>query len=160
MMCIKCLFLRRALFVECQYHNPFCRYLQFPNCIFVLLGTVVMCLSRRYSIGKFHRAGKQKKLLSRFHWLPAKLLYKMYAVWLVVCFLLLIRNICLADFIGYQPNFVYKMYAGWLVVCFLLLSKNICLAALWNWPIIVNLPNYNLIKAYLVQLLVIPINYS
>ena len=40
----------------------------------------------------------QKILLSGFLWLLAKLSYKMYAFWLVVCFILLIKNICLAKF--------------------------------------------------------------
>ena len=52
--------------------------------------------------------------LSRENCLPAKLSYKMYAFWLVVCFILLTRKICSADFFGYQPNFHTKcMHFGW-----------------------------------------------
>ena len=52
--------------------------------------------------GQFHRAAKQNKLLTRknflnrFLWLPAKPSYKMYALWLVVCFILLSKILCLA----------------------------------------------------------------
>ena len=41
----------------------------------------------------------QKNLLSRFCWLPAKLSYKVCAFWLVVCCILLSKNICLAKII-------------------------------------------------------------
>ena len=34
-------------------------------------------------------------LISRFLWLPVKCSYKMYAFWLVVCLILLSKNICL-----------------------------------------------------------------
>ena len=34
----------------------------------------VVCVCR----GKFHTAGKQVQLLSRFHWLPANVSYKIY----------------------------------------------------------------------------------
>ena len=44
----------------------------------------------------------EKKCLSRFLWLPAKLSYKMYEYWLVVCFKLLSKNICLAQFSAQQ----------------------------------------------------------
>ena len=61
--------------------------------------------SKSTTWGQFHRAALadkiayQKNLLSRFLWLPAKLSYKMYAFWLVVCFILLSKNICLANFL-------------------------------------------------------------
>ena len=51
--------------------------------------------------GQFHRAAKQtiiayqKDLLIGFLWLPAKLSDGIYAFWLVVCFILLSKNICL-----------------------------------------------------------------
>ena len=52
----------------------------------------------------------------KFLWLPAKLSYNMYAFWLVVCFILLSRNICWANFFGYQPNFhtIYMYMYSWL----------------------------------------------
>ena len=52
--------------------------------------------------GQFHRAEKveksaeQKCLFSKFLWLTAKLSYKMYEFWLVVCFILLSKNILLS----------------------------------------------------------------
>ena len=61
--------------------------------------------------------------------LPAKLSYKMYALWLVVCIILLTRKICLADLFWLPAKLSYKMYALWLVVCFILLSKNILLSS-------------------------------
>ena len=48
--------------------------------------------------GQFHRAAKQKNLLSRICWLPVKLSDKMFINWLVVCFILLRKVICLAKF--------------------------------------------------------------
>ena len=47
-----------------------------------------MPMQERNNRGQFHRAAKQRKLLT--------------------------RNICLADFLGYQPNLHVKlMYFGW-----------------------------------------------
>ena len=40
----------------------------------------------------------QKYSLSKFIWLPAKLSYKMYAFWQVVCVIMLSTSICLATF--------------------------------------------------------------
>ena len=37
---------------------------------------------------QLHRSAKQKIFLSGFPWLPAKLSYKTYAFWLVVCFII------------------------------------------------------------------------
>ena len=54
--------------------------------------------------GQFHRASKQIKLLTRkvcsveLLGYQLNLSYQMYAFWLVACFILLSKNICLAKF--------------------------------------------------------------
>ena len=57
---------------------------------FLFNGNTTMVHHRRLHMlwGQFHRAAKQRKLLT--------------------------RNICLADFLGYQPNLHVKLvYFGW-----------------------------------------------
>ena len=68
--------------------------------------------------GQFHKAeiiAYQKYLLSTFYWLPAKLWHKMSALWLVVCFITLSENVCLAKFSAEQLYEIGPLF-GWRTV--------------------------------------------
>ena len=109
--CLLLLWFGRPVSLGCQHLSL---YFKFKTKY--LLGHTVKCLHWKvqhwYLLvyihfnprAQIHRAAladkiaSQINLLSRFLWLPAKLSYKMYAFWLVVCFILLSKNICLAKF--------------------------------------------------------------
>ena len=69
----------------------------------------ILCTSQSQMWSKAEKIAYQKYLLSIFLWLPAKLSYKMYAIWLVVYFKLLSKNICLAKWTPLPCYIVVQM---------------------------------------------------
>ena len=69
------------------------------NVVFYNMKLWKMCYSQQYfaiSRSQFYKFAKQKNLLSRICQLPAKLSYKMSIKWLVACYILLSKILCLA----------------------------------------------------------------